>query len=82
VALNWVRQRHNTIPIIGARKLEQLKDNMACLEWTLSDEQLAQLDDVSAIELGFPHDFLNKPSVKQVMWGNTADSIVNHRTRV
>lgn len=82
VALNWVRQRHNTIPIIGARKLDQLKDNMACLEWKLSDEQIARLDEVSAVDLGFPHDFLKKPSVRQVMWGNMADTIDNHRSRL
>jgi len=61
VALGWVRQRRGKgvlIPIVGARRLSQLQDNLAVLDLTLDDEQLAHLDAVSAIPLGFPHDFL------------------------
>ena len=58
VALAWVRQQSGVmIPIIGARRLSQLKDNMACVEVTLNDEHLQQLNEISRIELGFPHDF-------------------------
>ena len=36
VALAWVRQQSGVmIPIIGARRRSQLKDNMGCLEFTL-----------------------------------------------
>ena len=67
VALNWVRQqniiapswKNNIIPIIGARKESQVKDNLACLEFELTSEQVKMLNEVSKIELGFPHDFLN-----------------------
>ncbi|HEX3623196.1 MAG TPA: aldo/keto reductase [Acidimicrobiales bacterium] len=59
VALSWVRQRTATmIPIIGARKASQLVDNLACVDVTLTSEQRARLDDASAIELGFPYDFI------------------------
>ncbi|MBZ0278529.1 MAG: aldo/keto reductase, partial [Anaerolineae bacterium] len=61
VAINWVRQQQHKaqmIPILGARTEAHLQDNLACLEWSLSEEHLKRLDDVSAIELGFPHDFL------------------------
>ena len=60
VAINWVRQRPKTemIPILGARSIKQLKDNMASIEWSLTDEQCKRLDEVSAIDRGFPHDFL------------------------
>jgi aryl-alcohol dehydrogenase-like predicted oxidoreductase len=57
VALNWLRARYGVIPILGARKLSQFQDNLACLDWKLDSEQLEKLDDVSKIELGFPHDF-------------------------
>jgi aryl-alcohol dehydrogenase-like predicted oxidoreductase len=78
VAINWVR--HNPIvkliPIIGARRLEQLKDNMGVLAWSLTEEQMKRLNDVSAIELGFPHDFLNG---NPYIFGATFDKIDNLR---
>ncbi len=57
VAINWVRSK-GIIPILGANKLSQLQADLACLDFQLSTEQLQALDDVSNIELGFPHDFL------------------------
>lgn len=41
------------IPIIGARKLSQLQDNLASLDLELSAEQLKSLDEASRVELGF-----------------------------
>src|SRR5690606_34019275 len=39
VALAWVRQRgDNIVPIIGARKLEQLEDSLGSVSFDLSDE--------------------------------------------
>lgn len=57
VAINWVRSK-GIIPILGANKLSYLEADLACLDFQLSTEQLKALDDVSSIELGFPHDFL------------------------
>lgn len=57
VAINWVRSK-GIIPILGANKLSYLEADLACLDFQLSGEQLRALDDVSSIELGFPHDFL------------------------
>jgi len=75
VALNWLRARRSTIPIIGARKLSQLEDNLNCVKWSLNAKQLAQLDKVSKIELGFPRDFLNKPFVRDYLHGGMFDRI-------
>ena len=61
VAINWVRQQQHKariIPILGARSVQQLEDNLAVLEWELNEEQLEKLDDVSQIDMGFPHNFL------------------------
>ena len=59
VAINWVREGPALIvPLVGARTVEQLTDNLGCLEFALSEDQKARLDAVSAIELGFPHDML------------------------
>ena len=71
VALNWLRARRDTIPILGARKLSQLKDNLQCIKWSLTAKQCAQLDEVSKIELGFPRDFLDKPFVRDFLHGGT-----------
>jgi aryl-alcohol dehydrogenase-like predicted oxidoreductase len=71
VALNWVRQGQGVIvPLVGAKTREQLDDNLGCLEFQLDPEDKTRLDEVSHIELGFPHDFL-----AQFRTG----SIVNHR---
>ena len=61
VAINWVRQSQKAqmIPILGARSARQLKDNLGVLDWKLSDDQYQRLDKVSAIDLGFPHGFLD-----------------------
>jgi aryl-alcohol dehydrogenase-like predicted oxidoreductase len=72
VALNWVRQQPGLIiPIIGARKLPQLEDNLACLKFQLSPEQLAQLNRASYIDLGFPHGFLAGEDTRRIVYGDT-----------
>jgi aryl-alcohol dehydrogenase-like predicted oxidoreductase len=76
VALAWLRYRTvPVIPIIGARKLTQLEDNIKSLEVTLSPEQLQRLNQVSAISMGFPHDFLAMDMVKTFTFGGMRDRI-------
>jgi len=78
VAINWTRQRNpklTVLPIVGARTPEQLTDSLGCLKWTLPDDALQTLDDASAIELGFPHDFLASDGVKDVLFGGTLGKI-------
>jgi aryl-alcohol dehydrogenase-like predicted oxidoreductase len=59
VAIAWtLAQPGVTSTLLGARTPEQLLANLEALTVELSPEQLAELDQVSAIELGFPHDFL------------------------
>src|SRR6267142_442059 len=61
VALAWLRQRATqVIPIIGARKLAQVKDNLACIDIRLEPALVQRLDAVSRIEMGFPHDMFAK----------------------
>ena len=75
VALNWLRARRNTIPILGARKLSQLEDNLDCVKWSLNAKQLAQLNEVSRIEPGFPRDFLDRPFVRDFLHGGMFERI-------
>src|ERR1700738_2500370 len=61
VALAWLRhQTVPVIPIIGARKVSQLQDNLASLDLELSAEQLKSLDGASRIEPGFPQSIYEK----------------------
>jgi aryl-alcohol dehydrogenase-like predicted oxidoreductase len=76
VALAWLRYRLvPVIPIIGARKLAQIEDNIRSLEVTLSPEHLQRLDKASAVSLGFPHEFLALDPVKAVVFGGLRDRI-------
>ena len=76
VALAWLRQRPvPVIPIVGARRLEQFRDNLACLDLQINTSQVERLDTASQIELGFPHDFYGSDLVKGLVHGGLRDRI-------
>jgi aryl-alcohol dehydrogenase-like predicted oxidoreductase len=76
IALAWLRGRKSPIiPIIGARRFEQMEANVAVVDLKLSPEQTRALDEASQIELGFPHDLLDKPMVRNFTFGGTRDLI-------
>jgi aryl-alcohol dehydrogenase-like predicted oxidoreductase len=76
VALAWIRRSQpRSIPILGARRAEQLQDNLGCLNVTLTQEHMARLDAVSAIVLGFPHDFLRAQNIQDLMFAGVGDRI-------
>jgi aryl-alcohol dehydrogenase-like predicted oxidoreductase len=77
VALNWLRANRNVIPIIGARKFSQFEDNMKCLDWNLEARQIARLNEVSAIEMGFPTDFIQRKTVREFLHGGMFEKIHN-----
>jgi aryl-alcohol dehydrogenase-like predicted oxidoreductase len=56
VALNWVgcKPGVDTV-IIGARNEEQLRDNLAAATWEFTNEEVARLDEVSAIPEPYPY---------------------------
>ena len=77
VALAWLRHRGQPIiPIVGARKVEQLQANLTIVDIRLSDAYVRRLDEVSKIELGFPHEFLEKPMVQTFTFGGLRERIV------
>ncbi len=77
IALAWLLQRRSpVIPIIGTRKLSQLKDNLAALEVQLSCDQIRLLDEASAIPLGFPHEFYSRELVRNFAYGGMRDRII------
>jgi len=76
VALAWLRYRPvPVIPIIGARKIHQLEDNLKSLEVNLSPDQNRRLDEVSAISPGFPNSFFQNEMVRTFAFGGLRDRI-------
>lgn len=78
VAIAWLRAqqaRSVIVPIVGARRRQQLEDNLGALELELTTDELALLGDASRIELGFPHDC----GAARIAYGDTGPLIDNHR---
>lgn len=80
VAIAWLRTRPGSIvPILGARRLDQLQDNLNCLEVTIPEEHLHRLDEASKIDLGFPHEFLAGPIGRDRLYGGLYSRMAQHR---
>ncbi len=76
VATAWVAaQSYLCIPLVGARKVEQIKDTLGASAVKLGKEHLARLDEASRIELGFPHDFLRSDGVRDIIRSKVRDRI-------
>lgn len=76
VSMNWLRaQGADVLPIFGARKISQLQDVLGALDFTLSPEHVKRLNDASAIELGFPHDFASNPRIRSIVYGDKVADI-------
>ncbi|PXW27496.1 aldo/keto reductase [Paraburkholderia caballeronis] len=72
IAIAWVAAK-GSLPIIGPRTLAQLENNLAAANVTLSPQQIARLDEVSAIPFGFPYTVINDPETRQLYTGGKAD---------
>jgi len=56
IALNWLLQRPSIATvIIGARDERQLRDNLGAVGWSLTAEQVAKLDQASAVPRIYPY---------------------------
>jgi len=61
VALNWLMNRPGvTCPIIGARTMKQLEDNLGSTELDLDKEDVHALDSASALVLPYPFRFIKR----------------------
>jgi aryl-alcohol dehydrogenase-like predicted oxidoreductase len=70
VALAWTLANPAVAaPVVGAQTTAQLSQNLAAIDLVLSPEDIATLDSASAIELGFPHDFLQQHYVVEAVRG-------------
>ncbi|RJQ71500.1 aldo/keto reductase [Pseudonocardiaceae bacterium YIM PH 21723] len=73
VALAWTLTNPGvTSPIIGARTTDQLTDNLGALDVRLDAGQLRTLAEASAIEPGFPHNFLVNEMANRTIYGQVS----------
>lgn len=76
VAVAWVLSRgYRFFPIFGARRPEQVRDILAAAEVKVSEENLAKIEALTAVSLGFPHDFLKSDHVKDMIKGEIRSKI-------
>jgi aryl-alcohol dehydrogenase-like predicted oxidoreductase len=60
VAIAWTMHRSaSVVPILGARSVEQIRDNLGATDVKLTAAQMAGLEKATEFSLGFPHDFIN-----------------------
>ncbi|HHQ13639.1 MAG TPA: aldo/keto reductase [Chromatiales bacterium] len=71
LALAWLRQRMSVpvIPIIGARNLHQLEDNLAAADVELPGDVIDELDRVSAPAQSYPKALLDSEFFQAMMFG-------------
>jgi aryl-alcohol dehydrogenase-like predicted oxidoreductase len=63
VALAWTKARSPAVhPIIGARRLDQLLDNLGSLELELTGEAMKRLESAADFDIGFPSAFISEAS--------------------
>ncbi|MFB8372109.1 aldo/keto reductase [Pseudarthrobacter sp. NPDC055928] len=78
VGLAWTLQNPDvTAPVIGARTIGQLQENLGALKVDLTSSHVAQLDEASAIDLGFPHAMLASDHIRVQTRG---DLVIQSRT--
>jgi aryl-alcohol dehydrogenase-like predicted oxidoreductase len=79
VALAWTLLNPAvTAPLIGARTLPQLEENLAALNVVLDEKHRQSLEQISSFDLGFPHEFLARPMTQAIMTGGlTIDRRIN-----
>ena len=46
--------------VIGVKNLAQLEDNLGTMGWSLTGEEMARLDDVSAVAEPYPYEMINR----------------------
>jgi aryl-alcohol dehydrogenase-like predicted oxidoreductase len=80
VAIAWLRGRPGVVvPIVGARREAQLRDNLGALDVTLGPDHLTRLDAVSRVDLGFPGEFIAGQLAGTFVLGEAGSRIDDHR---
>ena len=83
VAIAWLLSRRgNVIPILGASKPHQLRDNLGSADIALPEEALTRLDTVSKIPLGFPHNMMAGDFILDITVGDKWRDVEDRRSTV
>ncbi len=71
LALAWMMRRSSNcvVPIIGARKLAQLQDNLGATQVKLEPAQIEELDQLSALEPTYPETLYASDFFRTMMYG-------------
>ena len=73
IALAWILANPAVVsPVLGARTLAQAEDNIGALDVVLTPEQLDRLDRASAPSPIFPGRFVDRPLVRQLIFGGAS----------
>jgi aryl-alcohol dehydrogenase-like predicted oxidoreductase len=76
VALKWTMQQPlSVIPVVGATRVEQLEQNLRTIDVVIPDEDMKHLDEISAIDLGFPMKFFKEEAVQINTYGGFYNKI-------
>jgi aryl-alcohol dehydrogenase-like predicted oxidoreductase len=77
VAIAWTMAHHPSMhPLLGAKRLDQLLDNLAAVDIVLPEQALIRLDEVSAITRGFPADFIE--SSRDFVYGPVVERLARN----
>jgi len=79
VAIAFIKQQ-GLIPILGGTKLSHIESNLESIDFVLGAEDMEILLQESAIELGFPHDFLK--ATQAVTYGGQLENIMHTRPNI
>lgn len=77
VAIAWTRAWGRRVhPILGARTLDQLTDNLGAATLDLPADAIRRLNEASPLNLGFPYDFLDQS--REFVYGAADRSFDRH----
>lgn len=82
IALRWASRGDNgVIPVMGARTREQLQENLGCLEVHLDPALLKDIEEMTRIEPGFPHDVLGSAQFQSTQYGDSLGLIDRNKDK-
>jgi aryl-alcohol dehydrogenase-like predicted oxidoreductase len=70
VAVAWVLRR-GLMPVLGARRIDQIRDNLAALDVPLDGGHLARLEAATHVDRGYPYDWLDEDH-RRALFSRTA----------
>ncbi|HPG24586.1 MAG: aldo/keto reductase [Spirochaetaceae bacterium] len=80
VALRWLRMRSpRAIPIVGARTLAQLRDNLGAIRLEIPEPLFERLERASRRPLAWPHEMFGSPAQTGFTYGGFLDRIETTR---